>query len=162
MGEAPQITEALDKVQLAVEEKYREIREQILNFDEILNSQRRVIYNRRQEILFRSTEDNLQLIKQYNSMVVNEIVNAQTDETGAVSVDKIMEKIGQFFPPVLPVLCKDDLTGLDKEGVSNFVNVAVEEVFNSKMEEQDQISKASGKARCISKNSQLHYLSIHG
>ena len=60
--EALQVTEALDKVQLTVEGKYREIREQILNFDEVLNLQRRVIYNRRQEILFGSTEDNLELI----------------------------------------------------------------------------------------------------
>ena len=37
--EAPQVTKALDKVQEAVEEKYREIRGQILQFDGILNVQ---------------------------------------------------------------------------------------------------------------------------
>merc|ERR1712086_305515 len=43
--EAPQVSEALNKVQQAVETKYQEIREQILQFDDILNDQRRVIYN---------------------------------------------------------------------------------------------------------------------
>jgi preprotein translocase subunit SecA len=38
--EAPQISEALDKVQKAVEEKYRDIRKEIFSFDEVLNSQR--------------------------------------------------------------------------------------------------------------------------
>ena len=38
--EAPQVTDALNKVQLAVEEKYRDIRGQILDFDDVLNDQR--------------------------------------------------------------------------------------------------------------------------
>merc|ERR1712125_189649 len=42
--EAPQVSEALDKVQEAVETKYQEIRGEIFKFDDVLNEQRRVIY----------------------------------------------------------------------------------------------------------------------
>lgn len=142
--EAPQISDALDKVQVAVEEKYREIREQILNFDEVLNSQRRVTYIRRQEILFGSTEYNLELMKKYNAATVTEIVNAQVDEKGVLNVDKVIEKVGQFFPPVLSVLMKEDLEGLDMDGASTFVTVAVEELFNAKVDELEQKAKAAG------------------
>merc|ERR1719203_1885913 len=47
--EAQQVTDALDKVQLAVEEKYRDIRGH--DFDEVLDGQRRVFYRRRQALL---------------------------------------------------------------------------------------------------------------
>jgi len=149
--EAPQVTDALDKVQIAVEEKYREIREQILNFDTVLNSQRKVIYTRRQGILFQDIEKNIDLMKEYNSLTIGEIVKAQItsgDEENlqgaTVDADKVLEKILQFFPLVAPVLAKSDLDGLDAEGVTNFVTVAVEEVFNAKIEELDEKAKASG------------------
>ena len=141
--EAPQITDSLNKVQLAVEEKYREIREQILNFDEVLNSQRRVIYNRRQDILLKSTEENIELIGNYNAATVGDIVKAQTDEKGIVNIDKVLEKIGQFFPSAAAVLTKNDLEGLDNEGVTGYVSVAVDEVFQSKVAELEQNAKVS-------------------
>ena len=59
--EAQQVTDALDKVQKAVEEKYREIRKEIFSFDEVLNGQRTVIYARRREILSYSPEESLEL-----------------------------------------------------------------------------------------------------
>eukprot|EP00560_Eucampia_antarctica_P004273 CAMPEP_0197837672 /NCGR_PEP_ID=MMETSP1437-20131217/32846_1 /TAXON_ID=49252 ORGANISM="Eucampia antarctica, Strain CCMP1452" /NCGR_SAMPLE_ID=MMETSP1437 /ASSEMBLY_ACC=CAM_ASM_001096 /LENGTH=949 /DNA_ID=CAMNT_0043444883 /DNA_START=257 /DNA_END=3106 /DNA_ORIENTATION=+ len=143
--EAPQVTDALDKVQLAVEEKYREMREQIFNFDDILNAQRRVIYKRRQKVLFGSLEETMELLKDYNAKTVADIVKGQASEDGSsINVDKVLEKVGQFFPPVGPLITKEDLEGLDQEGVTAFVSVAVEEVFNQKVEELDEKAKASG------------------
>merc|ERR1712241_1352918 len=55
--EAPQVSEALDKVQEAVETKYQEIRGEIFKFDDVLNKQRQVIYSRRRKILNSSDEE---------------------------------------------------------------------------------------------------------
>jgi len=142
--EAPQVTKALDKVQRAVEEKYEEIREQILNFDEILNGQRSVIYKRRQKILFSSTEEIMELMDQYNRDTVADIVKGQTDEKGAVNIDKVLEKVGQFFPPVANVIDASDISGMDEDGVAAFVSVAVEEVFKSKVEEIEKKAEKPG------------------
>lgn len=145
--EAPQITEALDKVQVAVEEEYREIREQILNFDEVLNSQRRVIYRRRQNVLFNEPNDNVDLMKKYNEETVKEIVSAQVPDDGVgVNVDKVLEKVGQFFPPVLSVVTKEDLQGLDVDGVAAYINVAVDEIFKAKVDELEKNAKDLGNA----------------
>merc|ERR1712159_787169 len=102
--EAPQVTEALDKVRGAVEEKYREIRGEIFKFDEVLNGQRKVIYSRRRNMLFASDEESFNTMKKYNEETVASIVKAQTGNDGAVNVEKVIEKISQFFPAVVPFL----------------------------------------------------------
>ena len=139
--EAPQVTDALDKVQLAVEEKYREIRGQVLDFDNVLNEQRKVFYKRRQNLLSSNPDGTLKLIGEYNSQTVTDIVKAQVNDDGSVKVEKVMEKIGQFFPSVLPVIAVDDIAGLKQEAVISFLNVAVEEIFKAKVEEQDKKAK---------------------
>jgi preprotein translocase subunit SecA len=143
--EAPQVSKALDKVQLTVEEKYREIREQILQFDDVLDSQRRLTYNRRQKILFSSLEETLDMFREYNSKTISSIVTAQTSEDGSVKVEKVLEKIGQFFPAAAPFITAEDLTGQDGDGATAFISVAVDEVFSQKVEDLDAKAKAEGR-----------------
>jgi preprotein translocase subunit SecA len=139
--EAPQVTDALDKVQKVVEEKYREIRKEIFNFDEVLNGQRKAIYSRRREILFMSPTESLAQMKQYNEQTVVDIVKAQT--TGqTVDVDKVLEKIAQFFSPVAQLVQRGDLAGKDRDSVASYLAVAVDEVFTSKAKELDSKTKS--------------------
>ncbi|GKY98462.1 hypothetical protein MPSEU_000803500 [Mayamaea pseudoterrestris] len=135
--EAPQVSDALDKVQKAVEEKYREIRREIFNFDETLNSQRRSIYSRRRSILFSSPDSLVDTMQKYNQRTVAEIVSGQTDSSGQVNVDKVLEKMTQFFPPVAPLIQTDDLAGKSADGIETFLTVAVDEVFVAKSKELD-------------------------
>lgn len=143
--EAPQVSKALDKVQNVVEEKYREIREQILQFDDVLDSQRRLTYNRRQKILFSSLEETLDMVREYNSKVVSSIVTAQTSEEGSVNVEKVLEKIGQFFPPAAPFITAEDISGVDGDGVAGFISVAVDEIFSQKVKDLDAKAEAEGR-----------------
>jgi preprotein translocase subunit SecA len=144
--EAPQVTDALDKVQRTVEEKYREIRNEIFNFDNTLNSQRRVIYSRRRGILFSSAQESLELMKQYNELAVADIVKAQTVQDGTVNVVKVLEKIAQFFPPVQNLVRASDLHGKDQGTIISFVTVAVDECFNNAISQQETRALASGAA----------------
>jgi len=144
--EAPQVTDALDKVQKAVEEKYRDIREQILQFDDVLNDQRRVIYRRREKALFSSLEETNVMVGEYNEKTVSDIVSGQTkEEDGVVDTTKVLEKIAQFFPPVAPLVTAEDIENLDQEAVSTFLSVAVDEVFKAKVEELDRKAKKDGR-----------------
>ena len=139
--EAPQVTDALNKVQLAVEEKYRDIHGQILDFDDVLDAQRKVYYRRRQEMLFSDPDATLKIMEDYNKETVADIVKAQTNEDGSVKVEKVLEKIGQFFPAVEPVVTVDDIAGLKEDGVVNFLNVAVDEIFKTKVDELEKKAK---------------------
>lgn len=143
--EAPQVTDALDRVQNIVEEKYQEIREQILNFDEVLNGQRKVIYARRQNVLFSSLERSMEIFKTYNKETVKDIVLAQATEDGAgVNVDKLMPKVSQFFPPAGALLTPADFDGLDANGAVMLVTAAVDEIFDAKIDEFEDKAKAKG------------------
>lgn len=144
--EAPQVTEALDKVQNTVEEKYREIRGEIFKFDEVLNGQRKAIYARRRGLLFQSDEDCLNTMKQYNKDTVSDIVKGQTDSKGSVNAEKVLDKITQFFPATAAVVTLDDLEGLDQDGATQFLTVAVDELFAAKAAELDEQAVAGGKA----------------
>jgi len=96
--EAPQVSEALDKVQLAVEQKYREIRAEIFRFDDTLNSQRQAIYERRRSILFSTPEDTAEEMKRYNKGTVESIVNTlSSGEKGGINTARLVEKISIFF-----------------------------------------------------------------
>eukprot|EP00585_Thalassiosira_rotula_P006595 CAMPEP_0196134188 /NCGR_PEP_ID=MMETSP0910-20130528/3146_1 /TAXON_ID=49265 /ORGANISM="Thalassiosira rotula, Strain GSO102" /LENGTH=999 /DNA_ID=CAMNT_0041394035 /DNA_START=145 /DNA_END=3144 /DNA_ORIENTATION=+ len=143
--EAPQVTDALDKVQLAVEEKYRDIRGQIFDFDEVLDGQRKIFYRKRQALLASDPDATLKIMEEYNRDTVADIVKAQINEDGSVKVDTVLEKIGQFFPSVMPVVQAGDLAGLKEEDVVSFLNVAVDEVFKAKVDELEQKAKADGR-----------------
>merc|ERR1712086_44308 len=109
--EAPQVSEALDKVQQAVETKYQEIRGEIFKFDDVLNKQRQVIYARRRKILNSSDEESEKMMKEYNSNVISQIVEAQT-RGGKIDAKKTVEKMGQFFSPISPVVQASDVEGM--------------------------------------------------
>jgi len=143
--ESPQITSALDKVQTIVEEKYREIREQILNFDDILNDQRRVIYKRRQDLLFLSTAETLKVISDYNKQTVVDIVSAQTQHDQGINREKVLDKFGQFFPSVTALVKIGEMQTMEREDIIYYLNTAVEEVYQIKIKDLDRKAQQSGK-----------------
>ena len=140
--EAPQVTEALDKVQKAVEEKYRDIRKEIFNFDEVLNGQRRAIYKRRRDILALTADESLSQMRKYNEGTVDSIVEAQKSGS-EVNTAKVVEKIHLFFPPTKPLLSEADIAGMDSEGVASYIKVVVDEVFNSKASEMKNLGRTA-------------------
>lgn len=146
--EAPQVSEALDKVQSAVEEKYRSIREEIFRFDNVLNSQRKVIYSRRRNLLFSTAAESLESMRRYNEQTVAEMVKAQTSTDGTVDIEKLLEKVQQFFPSVRSVVEVGDLFGKDSEAINSYLCVAVDEMFNLKTEEMNTRARDADNAPC--------------
>ena len=141
--EAPQVTDALDNVQRAVESKYREIREQIFDFDEILSGQRQAIYQRRQEILNQSPEASLAMMKEYNAQTVEAIVKGQTnDDSSSVNTAKVVEKIQAFFPS-LTSFTESDIASKSPEDVTVFIQNAVDQEFSSNTDQMKNLGRSS-------------------
>ena len=142
--EAPQVTSALDKVQGAVEEKYREIRSEIFRFDETLNDQRRVIYSRRRDVLFATPAESAELMQKYNLETVADIVEAQTQPGGSIAVAKVVEKIEQFFPSV--DVSEAKLQSMNSEAVTSYLGEEVNSVFVRIRDNMEAAAAAAGRA----------------
>ncbi|VEU44702.1 unnamed protein product [Pseudo-nitzschia multistriata] len=143
--EAPQVSEALDKVQQAVEIKYQEIRGEIFKFDDVLNKQRSIIYARRRKILNMSDEESTAMMRKYNTNVITAIVKGQTN-MGKIDAGAIVDKVGQFFPLVASVVKASDIEGMSESQAIEFLSIAADEVFTKKAEVLDQQAIAAGKA----------------
>merc|ERR1712238_507874 len=155
--EAPQVSEALDSVQQAVETKYQEIRGEIFKFDDVLNKQRQVIYTRRQKILNLSDEDSVALMKDYNTELITDIVKAQTNGRD-IDAGKIIEKLSQFFPMVAPILQVSDIEGISDSDAIKFLSIAVDEVFQKKAAALDQQAVKAGRdANSIGRSAHILY-----
>ena len=138
--EAPQVSEALDKVQQAVETKYQEIRGEIFKFDDVLNKQRQVIYARRRRVLSESDEESAKMMKEYSTNLISSIVKAQGSDAG-----KTIEKVGQFFPLVAPIVKASDIEGMSESKTIEYLSVVVEEAFQTKAAILDEQAMSAGK-----------------
>eukprot|EP00549_Striatella_unipunctata_P000370 CAMPEP_0118697794 /NCGR_PEP_ID=MMETSP0800-20121206/14759_1 /TAXON_ID=210618 ORGANISM="Striatella unipunctata, Strain CCMP2910" /NCGR_SAMPLE_ID=MMETSP0800 /ASSEMBLY_ACC=CAM_ASM_000638 /LENGTH=928 /DNA_ID=CAMNT_0006597375 /DNA_START=302 /DNA_END=3086 /DNA_ORIENTATION=+ len=138
--EAKQIAEALDRVQSEVAGKFYRIRSEIFRFDEVLNRQRQRIYQTRRELLEAPLDEILTIMRRYNEVGVKEIIQAQTSGK-TMNVEKVMEKLEQFFPSAARLIQPDDLSSRSVEDATNFVLLAVDETFNMKIAEKEKLSK---------------------
>lgn len=72
--EHPWITKAIENAQRKVEARNFDIRKQLLEYDDIANEQRKIIYQQRNELL--AAEDISETIKAVRESVINELINA--------------------------------------------------------------------------------------
>ncbi|GAA0536550.1 preprotein translocase subunit SecA [Rhizomicrobium palustre] len=107
-GEAithPWVNKALEKAQQKVEARNFEIRKQILKYDNVLNDQRKVIFEQRKIIM--SSEDVSDEIKEYRATVVEELVErhippkAYAEQWDAKGLE---EEIKAVFDMDLPIV----------------------------------------------------------
>ena len=84
------------------------------------------------------------MLQQYNSATVREIVVAQKDPSGSVNVAKVIEKMGQYFPPIPQIVTETDLAGSDAETIITYLTVAVDEILQEQSKELDQRNEKPG------------------
>ena len=75
----PWINKALEKAQQKVESRNFEIRKTLLQFDDVMNDQRNVIYEQRYKIL--SDKNIYNVIDEINSEIMDENIKSTNDDT---------------------------------------------------------------------------------
>jgi len=129
-GEAiahPWVNKALEKAQQKVEARNFELRKNILKYDNVLNDQRRVIFEQRKEIM--SADDVSDQIGDMRSQIVDELVErhipekAYAEQWDAIGLQDEIEKI---FAIGLPVVEWTKEEGIAEEGVRERIMKAVE------------------------------------
>src|SRR3978361_147558 len=97
--EAKMVSRAIRSAQTQVEQQNFEIRKDILEYDEVMNQQRTVIYDERRRVL-----DGENLSEQVQNMIID-VVTAYVDATTAegYSEDWDLEKLWEGLRPLFPV-----------------------------------------------------------
>ncbi len=82
----PWITKALERAQKKVEARNFEIRKSLLRFDDVMNEQRKIIYDQRREIIQDSDLDNL--IFDMRDTFVDDIIDKEVSEINELTPEK--------------------------------------------------------------------------
>ena len=130
-GEAithPWVNKALEKAQQKVEARNFEIRKNILKYDDVLNDQRRVIFDQRKEIM--SSEDVSDQIADFREEVVEMLVSRHIPEKAYAEQwdgQGLQDEIFKNFGVELPIVAWTKEEGIADEEVRERITRAVEE-----------------------------------
>jgi preprotein translocase subunit SecA len=129
-GEAithPWVNKALEKAQQKVEARNFEIRKQILKYDNVLNDQRKVIFEQRKVIM--SSDDVSDEIKEYRATVVEELVEHHIPPKAYAEqwdANGLQQEVDDIFGLSLPVVDWTKEEGIADEEVRERIAKEVE------------------------------------
>ena len=130
-GEAivhPWVDKALEKAQRKVEERNFEIRKNLLRFDDVMNDQRKVIYDQRIQIM--RAEDVSELVADMRAELIEEMVT-QSIPSGAYAeqwkVAELHDRVQHVFALDLPVKDWAAEEGIADEEVTERIKKAADE-----------------------------------
>ena len=127
------ITKSLERAQQKVESHNYDLRKQILKFDDILNDQRKIIYQNRKEIL--KTNDQSKIIDEMISEAIDEIVlecippKKYSNEWNSKLLNK---KINDIFNLDLPFKSWFEEEGVDENEIKKRLNDQIYQKYEQK------------------------------
>ncbi len=112
--EAKMVTKAIERAQNTVEQRNAEIRKNVLQYDEVMNEQRKVIYARRDQILD-GADLRVEAIE-YLAEAVDATIGTYcvSDYTEEWDVEGLRNEIGTFWPSKLTVETLGQCVGTDE------------------------------------------------
>lgn len=144
--EQKMLTNAIETAQKRVEGRNYSIRKNVLEYDDVMNTQRNIIYGQRREVLY---DDNIRdVVLKLASGKIEEVVSSFFSD--ANSIDDInFEDVNlmlknEFF--VDNMLTKDDIDVLDDENIIKILSKKVEELYDTRHE----VAKKDGTEEVLS------------
>ncbi|WP_395462627.1 preprotein translocase subunit SecA [Wolbachia endosymbiont of Cantharis cryptica] len=123
----PWINKALEKAQKKVEARNYDVRKSLLKFDDVINNQRKVIFEQRNHILGDEINDLLEVYSEVNEGVIEGIVQSGYYE------DYVEDIAKEFHTRYGITLNKEDLAKfLNKQEALDYINNKVQEFFTEK------------------------------
>ena len=127
------ITKSLERAQQKVENHNYDIRKQILKFDDILNDQRKIIYQNRKEILTTNDQSKIieEMIQDYIELIVTESIPEKKYNSDWNS-KLLNDKVTEIFNISLPIKEWFDEEGVDEEEIKKRLLEQVNQEYNEK------------------------------
>ncbi len=127
------ITKALERAQQKVESHNYDARKQILKFDDILNDQRKIIYQNRKEIL--TTSDQSEIIKEMIVDLVDSVILESIPPkkySHEWDGDLLKNKINEIFGMNLPINAWIDEEGVDDDEIKKRILDQINKKYTDK------------------------------
>ncbi|MEE9314461.1 MAG: preprotein translocase subunit SecA [Rhizobiaceae bacterium] len=137
-GEAivhPWINKALEKAQQKVEARNFDIRKNLLKYDDVMNDQRKVIFEQRIEMM--SAEDLSEYVSDMREDVIDNLVTQTMPEKAYAdqwALDELKEGVEQYLNLDLPVHDWAQEEGIDDEGVHDRITEAANKAADERAE----------------------------
>ena len=135
--EAKMITKQIENAQKKVEGKNFSIRKYVLQYDNVMNKQREIIYGERKKVLFGENlrEDLISMTHQLIDEVVDPVVVASkfAEEWDFETINKGLRKITPAFEPL--DFDKETLADMDEESLKAGLYADFEDLYKAKEEE---------------------------
>lgn len=135
--EAKMITKQIENAQKKVEGKNFSIRKYVLQYDNVMNKQREIIYGERKKVLFGENlrEDLVSMTHQLIDEVVDPVVVASkfAEEWDFETINKGLRKITPAFEPL--DFDKETLADMDEESLKVGLYADFEDLYKAKEEE---------------------------
>jgi len=111
--EAKMVTKAIERAQTTVEQRNGEIRKNVLKYDEVMNEQRKVIYQRRDQIL--EGLDLRSAAMEYLSEAVDGLIETYcvTEADDEWDLEGLVRELGTYWPTAVTVAQLDNADGTD-------------------------------------------------
>ena len=138
-GEAivhPWINTALERAQKKVESRNFEIRKNLLKFDDVMNDQRKVIFDQRLEIL--NEIDLSEIIREMRYEILFDVLDESIPEKTFVDdwdIDKLDKDIKRIFSLQLPIKDWCNKDGVDADNIRDQLIKEVDEEYSKKSTE---------------------------
>ncbi|MDJ0947949.1 MAG: preprotein translocase subunit SecA [Alphaproteobacteria bacterium] len=131
----PWINKALEKAQQKVEARNFEIRKNLLRFDDVMNDQRKVVYEQRRELM--QTDDVRETVEDMRAEVIDQIVARSIPEKAYAEewdVGALHEEALRVFGLDLPVRDWAKEEGIADQEIKERITTAVEQRMGQKEE----------------------------
>lgn len=127
--EAKMVSKAIERAQTTVESRNFEIRKDVLKYDEVMNEQRKIIYQRRQQIIDGEdlSDQAYEIIEEVVSSIASNYCESEYSETW--EIDSLLKDCATYFP-----------VSLSREAIMKMKSVAdlVENIVNDALDQYKQ------------------------
>ena len=135
------LTNAIETAQKKVEGRNYTIRKNVLEYDDVMNTQREIIYGQRRDVL--NTDNIEEIVIKLATSKINKIVSSYVDN--AENIDDVdFESFNAVLQNLFGeenLISKKEIEILDTESVSNIIIYKIGKIYEKKHEEAKSIGK---------------------
>ena len=137
--EQKMLTNTIESAQKKVEGRNFTIRKNVLEYDDVMNKQREIIYAQRKEVL--NTDDISKIVMQLARPKVKSIVDtyvSHADNIDAIDFTTMNTMLSSLFAKE-NIISKEDIEILDNENVENILMEKIEKIYEDKHKEAKEL-----------------------